>query len=104
MGDQEARRALEGEVKREALRVERFLVLQGGTKTEAADALRVNRRSLQNWERREGGSLEVALARGEGMAAPRGPPPSFRVARFCALAVAFHSGSPQIFCAPDMGW
>ena len=46
-------------MKREALRVERFLVLEGGTKTEAAQALRVSRRTLLNWERHGGGPLPL---------------------------------------------
>ena len=60
---QEERRALEGEVKRGAVEVERFLVLEGGTKCETAEALGVSRRTLRNWERR-----------GEAPLPPRGKP------------------------------
>jgi transposase InsO family protein len=46
-------------VKREALRVERFAVLEGGTRSEAADAMGVCRRTLQNWEHRGEGPLPL---------------------------------------------
>lgn len=40
-------------MKRDAVRTRGFVVLEGrSTKAEAADALRVSRRTLQNWERR----------------------------------------------------
>ena len=46
-------------MKREAVRVERFLVLEGGTKTKAAKALGVYRRTLLNWEHRGEGPLRL---------------------------------------------
>jgi transposase InsO family protein len=39
-------------VKREAVRVKRFVVLEGGTRSEAAEAIGVSRRTLLNWEHR----------------------------------------------------
>ena len=39
-------------MKREAVEVQRFLVLEGGTKSEAAEALGVSPRTLLKWERR----------------------------------------------------
>lgn len=39
-------------MKREAVRVKRFVVLEGGTRSEAAEAIGVSRRTLLNWEHR----------------------------------------------------
>lgn len=46
-------------MKREAVQVERFVVLEGGTRSEAAKALGVSRRTLLNWEHRGEGPLSL---------------------------------------------